>query len=96
MIDIPAVKKQYGFENVFKAISLVTNWITTDENAQVHGIKLIFDCTNLTMQHATTMFGPENASKLLNYYEVRSRPRGYKTFFMLNSTEHEISTAHKN
>ena len=24
------------------------------------------------------------------------RPRGYKTFFMLNSTEHEISTAYKN
>ena len=24
------------------------------------------------------------------------RPRGYKTFFKLNSTEHEISTAHKN
>ena len=23
------------------------------------------------------------------------RPRGYKTFFMLNSTDHEISTAHK-
>ena len=23
------------------------------------------------------------------------RPRGYKTFFMLNSAEHEISTAHK-
>ena len=23
-------------------------------------------------------------------------PRGYKTFFMLISTEHEISTAHKN
>ena len=22
-------------------------------------------------------------------------PGGYKTFFMLNSTEHEISTAHK-
>ena len=25
-----------------------------------------------------------------------NRPPGYKTFFMLNSTEHEISTAHKN
>ena len=24
------------------------------------------------------------------------RSRGYKTFFMLNSTEHEISAAHKN
>ena len=23
------------------------------------------------------------------------RPRGYKTFFMLNSTELEVSTAHK-
>ena len=25
-----------------------------------------------------------------------TRPRGYKTFFMLNSIEYEISTAHKN
>ena len=24
-----------------------------------------------------------------------SRPRGYKTFFMLNSVEHEILNAHK-
>ena len=24
------------------------------------------------------------------------RPQGYKAFFILNSTEHEISTAHKN
>ena len=24
------------------------------------------------------------------------RPRGYKTFFMLNSAEHELSTARKN
>ena len=25
----------------------------------------------------------------------QDQARGYKTFFMLNSTEHEISTAHK-
>ena len=25
-----------------------------------------------------------------------NRPQGYKTLFVLNSTEHEISTAHKN
>ena len=25
----------------------------------------------------------------------KTRSRGYKTFFKLNSTEHEISTAHK-
>ena len=27
---------------------------------------------------------------------MKVRPQGYKTFFMLNSTEHQISTAHKN
>ena len=26
----------------------------------------------------------------------KSKTQVYKTFFMLNSTEHEISTAHKN
>ena len=31
-----------------------------------------------------------------NQVEGRTRPRGFKTFFMLNSIEHEISTAHKN
>ena len=28
--------------------------------------------------------------------EYFARPRGYKTFFMLNSTAYELSTAHKN
>ena len=32
---------------------------------------------------------------LLKDIEVQIWPRGYKTVFMLNSTEHEISTAHK-
>ena len=31
----------------------------------------------------------------LIYSYNKVRPRGYKTFFMLNSTEHEISTSHK-
>ena len=36
--------------------------------------------------------------KEIAYQEVSfiTRPRGYKTFFMLNSTEHEILTAYKN
>ena len=32
-------------------------------------------------------------SKNLIYESINPRPQGYKTFFMLNSTEHEISTA---
>ena len=31
-----------------------------------------------------------------SHVEMFSCLRGYKTFFVLNSTEHEISTAHKN
>ena len=29
------------------------------------------------------------------FHAINTWPRGYKTFFMLNSTEHEISTAYK-
>ena len=39
----------------------------------------------------------QSLSKILNSnYLTEYWPRGYKTFFMLNSTEHEISTVHKN
>ena len=30
-----------------------------------------------------------------HYYNPYSRPRGYKTFLVLNSVEHEILNAHK-
>ena len=30
------------------------------------------------------------------FLSTHTRPRFYKTFFMLKSTKHEISTAHKN
>ena len=37
--------------------------------------------------------------KSISWYDFKSRTtaqaRGYKTFFILNSTENEISTAHK-
>ena len=33
---------------------------------------------------------------VLKFYNLGTWPRGYKTFFMLNSTEYEISIAYKN
>ena len=30
------------------------------------------------------------------YHKEDTRPQGYKAFFMLNSTEHQISTAYEN
>ena len=32
---------------------------------------------------------------LVNVFQVETWPRGYKTFFVLNSVEHEILNAHK-
>ena len=44
--------------------------------------------------------GPERKMNRVNIdnYEAYQHtwPRGYKTFFMLNSTDHDISTAHEN
>ena len=37
-----------------------------------------------------------HCSNYLNCTCQVSRTRGYRTFFMLNSTEHEISTPYKN
>ena len=43
------------------------------------------------------VFKISNTDLLMVSPEIRdSKPQGYKSFFMLNSTEHEISTAHKN
>ena len=33
--------------------------------------------------------------KNLSFHPLSTWPQGYKTFFMLNSTEHKISTAQK-
>ena len=34
-------------------------------------------------------------SSMKKFYNLETRPRGYKTFFVLNSVEHEILDAHK-
>ena len=45
----------------------------------------------LCLLFCNTVLSVLSASTLLK----GSRPRNYKSFFMLNSTENEISTAHK-
>ena len=46
--------------------------------------------------HTTLLEIPcHNSITIYGPHREKTWPRGYKTFFMLNSTEHEISTAHK-
>ena len=50
----------------------------------------------LRSQVKCMLSGLEFTKSLIRLLLQKHRPRGYKTFFMLNSTEHKISTAHKN
>ena len=49
---------------------------------------------NMKLNTLITFFA--QAILMLKYGSPLPWPRGYTTFFMLNSTEHEISTADKN
>ena len=42
------------------------------------------------------MFEEMQYIEIFSMTKIKTRPRGYNTFFMLNSTEQEILTAHKN
>ena len=44
---------------------------------------------------AVLAVGASEAVSFLFYLPLRDRARGYKTFFMLNSIEHEIFPAHR-
>ena len=45
--------------------------------------------------HKTVQYASEVLSGRLNIVRILTRPRGYKTFFMLSSAEHKILDAHK-
>ena len=53
--------------------------------SKVDFFNLILDCFQYVYEILTTM----------DIFLCKSRPRGYKTFFMLNSVKHELYSAHK-
>ena len=57
------------------------------------GGSLTFFSLKSMMHELTRVFAAHICDK---YENLMNWPLGYKTFFMLNSTEHEISTAYKN
>ena len=61
-------------------------------------IKLFEKCAYYVQYNMTHFIQPfqEGRSFVNITHTEKFRPRGYKTFSMLNSTEHEISTTHEN
>ena len=69
--------------------------MTNYEQRLVHVYMLFEYCIFIVENHN---FGGKswNLFNMIFQLNQSDRSQGYKTFFMLNSTEHEISTAHKN
>ena len=60
-------------------------------------VEKFFFNQQMTKHHAKSpSIQIDNRSCLTKNNNDYLRPLGYKTFFMLNSTKHEISTTHKN
>ena len=65
----------------------------------IHAWEFLIPCGDRNVQAQVTkkyMEAVGMAGQTLILRVRRTRPRGYKTFFVLNSIEREISTAHKN
>lgn len=82
-IDPDKLKNEYGARNVFRTMCLVANWIVRDEHAQVDGLKVLVDWSNVTLQHASVMFTQSNAKKFVNFYQ-NSLPKRLKGVNMYN------------
>ncbi|XP_060557274.1 alpha-tocopherol transfer protein-like [Ruditapes philippinarum] len=73
IIDVNDAKKTWGLQNVFRALVLVHDWISMDENVQVNGVQVFFDSTDLSWSTATTIFTGENGKNLAKMYQ-RAQP----------------------
>ena len=69
-IDIKKFTKDYNAQILFRTICLVANWVVRDERTQIHGLKVLVDWTGVTPQHAKAVFSPDNAKKMMNFYQV--------------------------
>ena len=69
-LDEVLLKSDSSIATIFRAVCLIANWLAYDENVQVHGLKCLVDWTNLTLQHATRLYRPENIKRLFHFFEV--------------------------
>ena len=67
----------------------------TLEQTMIHKYKWEYNekSNQVSLPQWDSIYKLERTKKKLHH---KTRARGYKTFFMLNSAEHEISTVHKN
>lgn len=62
--------KEIGITLFYKAFITLFDWILTDESAQVNGVAIISDYTNLTLQTFRTFFNRELQKDFMSYFQV--------------------------
>lgn len=82
-LNVDEIKNYFGLGTAFKNIILVCEWLARDENVQVNGVQVFVDLTGITMGHSTNVMTPENAKRLLQFYQ-NSLPARMKGFHMYN------------
>ena len=77
-------------------------WESLQDRRSKHKLCLFYKMKNILTPTYLSTFVPEsvegtiyNLREAQNMRPILTRPRGYKTFSMLNSTEYEIFPAHK-
>ncbi|XP_060565140.1 alpha-tocopherol transfer protein-like [Ruditapes philippinarum] len=82
-LDLNDVKKKWGVDNVFRAITLICDWANRDENIQVNGIVVFIDNTDVTMGHMMTLWNQENGKRIMQFYQ-NSLPARMKGLHLYN------------
>ena len=62
------MKKDWGVDNVFKALIMVYDWIVMDENTQVNGIRVLSDLSDISMAMALAFSNDQEAA--MKYFTV--------------------------
>ena len=71
MIPVETIKKQFGINNIMRAIALVSEYLVLDENVQVNGYCGFEDMSNMSMSHIYNLYTKEVNEVWMSFYEVR-------------------------
>ncbi|XP_053402132.1 uncharacterized protein LOC123548576 isoform X1 [Mercenaria mercenaria] len=61
---------EWGVDNIYRAITLVSDWVNRNENVQVNSIVVFVDNTHITMNHVLTLFGHDNGNKTMHFWQM--------------------------
>ncbi|XP_045166172.2 retinaldehyde-binding protein 1-like isoform X2 [Mercenaria mercenaria] len=81
-LDIKMLLSKEGIDTLYRASIMMYDYLSCDENVQVHGLVAISDYTGISMDFLK-VWNPENKKKLMGYFQ-KSLPMRFKGFYLYN------------